>query len=276
MHHRSENVRGDINDVIKVARQSLNRCNASRVISKQECMVELTSLPLVLCSEQIDKINISGALRIKTSNSYGEYTQSLLQKYQNRHIDYEDITFCQFVHMECKKKYSTKTVIPHFIGMTSSPVYPPTVSYARATLIIHMPWRNASFHTLSDSECIYQFNKGVKDKKFPTSVLISYEKVYQQHTENRKNLEPLQTTEPYETRDEGLSKEDTDMIRAMSSITANMAQNVTLNGNQYDRGVEYDWSKRIYPVSLLHTNRKKKIVSIFLHLHNVSRTGIKS
>ena len=72
---RSDNGRGDVNDVIKVARQSLNRSNASRIISKQECMVELTNLPLTICSEQIENINISGAMKI----SWGEIQRNIHQ-----------------------------------------------------------------------------------------------------------------------------------------------------------------------------------------------------
>ena len=256
---RSENVRGYVNDVIKVARQSLNRSNASRVISKQECMVELTNLPLTICSEQIENINISGAMKISWGKNSKEYTSSLLQKYQQRSSDFEEYSFCEYIHHDFKSKRCAKTVIPHFIGMTSSPTYPPTVSYSRATLIIYIPWRQAKFHNLSDSECLNEFHKNMKNNVFPISVVLAYNKVKQQSSENRCSLEPVQTSETYESRDEEISQEEKDLIRAMTSIAANLSQTITLNGNEYNRGLDYDWSKRIYPVRFYNTTCNKKI-----------------
>jgi hypothetical protein len=61
----------------------MNRANASRVISKQECMVELTSLPLVISSEDIENVNISGAMRITTTNSNAK-EKTLISRYQKR------------------------------------------------------------------------------------------------------------------------------------------------------------------------------------------------
>lgn len=216
-------------------------------------MVELTNLPLTLCSEQIEIINISGAMKISRGHDTKEYTSSLLQRYQQRSNDFEEYSFCQYIHHEFKSKCFTKIVIPHFIGMTSSPTYPPTVSYARATLIVHIPWRQAKFHNLSDSECMNEFYRCIKNSVFPISVVLAYNKVKQQYSENRCSLEPVQTSETYESRDEGISQEEKDLIRAMTSIATNMSQNITLNGNEYNRGLDYDWSRRIYPVSFYYT-----------------------
>ena len=137
--------------------------------------------------------------------------------------------------------------------MTSSPTYPPVVSYARATLKIHISRRQAKFHNLSDSECMNEFYRCIKNSVFPISVVLAYNKVKQQYSENRCSLEPVQTSETYESRDEGISQEEKDLIRAMTSIATNMSQNITLNGNEYNRGLDYDWSRRIYPVSFYYT-----------------------
>jgi len=89
--------------------------------------------------------------------------------------------------------------------MTSSPTYPPAVSYARATLKIHVPWRQAKFHNLSDSECMNEFYRSIKNSVFPISVVLAHNKVKQQYSENRRSLEPVQTSETYENRDEEFS-----------------------------------------------------------------------
>ena len=53
----AEEVSGNIDDVITLARKLLNRAVVSRLVPKQECMVELDKLPLILCSETIESIN---------------------------------------------------------------------------------------------------------------------------------------------------------------------------------------------------------------------------
>ena len=47
-------------DVRRVARQILNRSIGEKLISKQECMVQLLGLDLFLCSESIETISLSG------------------------------------------------------------------------------------------------------------------------------------------------------------------------------------------------------------------------
>ena len=48
---KEANSDGGQDDVVKISRQILNRGTAHRTISKQECMVETSDLPLVLCTE---------------------------------------------------------------------------------------------------------------------------------------------------------------------------------------------------------------------------------
>jgi len=249
---RSENVRGDINDVIRVARQGLNRSNASRIISKQECMVELTGLPLVLCSEDIENINISGAMKCPRQNNSNP-DRSILHRYQNRPNDKETITFCEFIHQENKDKQRTKTIIPHFIGMTSTPTYPITASYARATLIIHTHWRNAEIHKLSDSECLKRFDKCIRTKALPTSVILSYNKVKSQYEEHRMYAEPTQKEEANNEQHEEIGVEELTLLRVMNSFSASASTNVNVNGIEYNRGLTYDWSNPTINVSEKHT-----------------------
>lgn len=248
----SENVKGDINDVIKVARQSLNRSNASRIISKQECMVELANLPLVLCSEDIENINISGAMRLK-ENGVKDHNNSFLLRYQNRPEQFENLSVCEFFHIENKAKSREKIAIPHFIGMVSTPTYPPTATYARSTLIVHTPWRQARFHLMSDNECISQFETYQQYNKFPKSVILAYNKVRTQFIEKRVHKEPIQTIESDNLNNGEIATEDQQLIRVMTSMSSNITTIVNINGLEYNRGITYDWSKRVNSVSFQTT-----------------------
>ena len=63
---------GTSSDVVRVTRQILNRAVSHRTIPKQECMVELAGLPLVLCTEVIETVNLSGSYKI-TSDTHKDF-----------------------------------------------------------------------------------------------------------------------------------------------------------------------------------------------------------
>ena len=63
-------------DVIRLSRHLLNRAASNRTISKQECMVLLSGLDLVMCSESIEMVSITGSYRLQdgaSSTFYSHY-----------------------------------------------------------------------------------------------------------------------------------------------------------------------------------------------------------
>lgn len=229
----------------------MNRANASRVISKQECMVELTSLPLVISSEDVENVNISGAMRITTTTTNAK-EKTLISKYQKREDVLEQLSLCEFFHKHNINNNNKRTVIPHFVGMSSSPTYPVTTSYARATLIIHMPWRDPVFHLMTDSECINTFERLMHSDKFPRSVKLAYLKEKSRYLENTTYLEPVQKEECYDNDDHEVPKEEMELIRLMTSISTNVQKTLNIGGLEYDRGLTYDWSHRISEVCVYY------------------------
>ena len=227
----------------------MNRANASRIISKQECMVELSNLPLVISSEDIENVNISGAMRITTTNKCIR-EKTLISKYQKLDNTIEHISLCEFFHKEQANKNNTRTIIPHFVGMSSSPTYPVTIAYARATLIIHMPWREPIFHMMSDTECINTFEYFMNSDTMPRSVKLAYNKERCRYYENTTYLEPIQKLECYDNNEHEIAKEELELIRLMTSISTNVQKTLNIRGLEYDRGLTYDWSQRISQVCL--------------------------
>jgi hypothetical protein len=51
--------------LIKIVQKRLNKSIANRTITKQETVCQLAKLPLVICSEQIDIISLSKAVKYK-------------------------------------------------------------------------------------------------------------------------------------------------------------------------------------------------------------------
>ena len=212
-------------------------------------MVELSNLPLVISSEDIENVNISGAMRITTTNKCIR-EKTLISKYQKRDNTIEHISLCEFFHKEQANKNNTRTIIPHFVGMSSSPTYPVTIAYARATLIIHMPWREPIFHMMSDTECINTFEYFMNSDTMPRSVKLAYNKERCRYYENTTYLEPIQKLECYDNNEHEIAKEELELIRLMTSISTNVQKTLNIRGLEYDRGLTYDWSQRISQVCL--------------------------
>ena len=83
---------GSQQDVVKVARQILNRGSAHRTVSKQECVVELTELPLVLCSETAETINLSGSYKLSLTTH-----NDLLSRYKKAAVNDHQLSLHRFV-----------------------------------------------------------------------------------------------------------------------------------------------------------------------------------
>ena len=64
------------------------------MITKQECMILLGCLDLVLCSESIDKVSISGNVNITKNKK----TNTLLSKYKSRDLSMKNLSLHEFFH----------------------------------------------------------------------------------------------------------------------------------------------------------------------------------
>jgi hypothetical protein len=90
---------GDENDIIKTVQKCLNKTVSSRTITKQEAVYQLEKLPLVICSETIDTVSLSGAVRI--SNNKNSTYKTFLSKY-NLRTTHLDKSLHQFFHITKK------------------------------------------------------------------------------------------------------------------------------------------------------------------------------
>ncbi len=54
---------------MKTVQKCLNKSIFNRTITKQEAMCQVGKLPLVICSESIDTISLSGVVRVNESEN---------------------------------------------------------------------------------------------------------------------------------------------------------------------------------------------------------------
>ena len=135
----------------------------------------------------------------------------------------------------------------HFVGMNNTPTFPVTSSYARCTLILHVPWREFSFHKMSDQDCIALFYNKMRLSAFPRSVKLQYEQALHRYQHEKPTTEALDGHENSDDESiaDNLDSEDALLLKAVTTISSA----TTLNDDYvFDQGLKYDWSKR-YTVS---------------------------
>jgi hypothetical protein len=226
-------------DVTRLARQILNRSIAHRTIPKQECMVELADLPLVICSESFETISLSGSYRITSSTH-----RDLVSRYRRIAPTDPQLSLHAFATQELRRRKAEHTIIPHFVGANGQPKYPPTKQYARTVLLVHKPWKSATPPRLSDAEWISSFLAFVKSDDCPKSVALEYARVKERHR-RRRPAEAVASEECYDA--EVRADIDGDTRDILSLITTHSRASdpfFSVNDHQFNRGLNYDWSIR--------------------------------
>lgn len=211
-------------------------------------MVLLSQLPLVMCSEIIKTVSISDSKKLSNKTR----TSKDLKSYSNRPKEDEDFSFAEFFEKQMnseESQQSDKPVIPHFVGMRSTPTYPVTVDYARATLIVNKPWRtNTSPHLLSNDEVISAFQRYIESPRCPRSVKLSYLRVKKRYEDGREFAEYVDNEEA-NNAEEPVDKEDALLQDVVTQLTKSINSTVNIWGKIFHKGLTYDWSERRNKVS---------------------------
>ena len=248
-----ESETGDEKDIIKTVQKCLNKSVSTRTITKQEAACQLGKLPLVICSETIETVSLSGAVRMSNGND-SAYT-TFLSKY-NLRTTHLDKSLHQFFHITKNAKNPTKCkkeVVPHYVGGGGQPTYPVSKSYARVEMLKHIPWsKDKPLAKMTDTTILELFEDFKKSPHCPLSVTISVERA-----KNRIELRKKGITEP--VSDETIESQhiDSDIdddTRALLNVANNILENQNifqiLENSGFDIGQRYDWSKRINTVSI--------------------------
>ena len=79
-------------------------------------MVELDELPLVLCTERIETINVSGSYKVKSGTQ-----TDIVSKYRKIAAHHPNLSLYQF--FEQQYEGSPDEIIPHWVGGNGQPTY---------------------------------------------------------------------------------------------------------------------------------------------------------
>ncbi len=234
---------GDVNEAKRLARMILNKSMSEKVISKQECMVQLAGLDLFHCSETIDNQSISGSYRLGNESS----CTTLLQKYAKRTRMFElslDEYFFWWKGQRKKRKNSVD-VIPHYVGGSCLAVYPPTRAYARSILLIYKCWIG-EFDDGKDRNFLKEFEEFISSDFCPMKVKIPFERIRQRMMTKSQFKEPTSQIEvvDYSQFSLEITKENEDAVAIASTLQAMEGTEEKIYDYDYDTGQDYDWSKQ--------------------------------
>ena len=235
---RADDSHGDITDVVKVSRQVLHDATVKRMISKQEAMVLLGNLDLVLCSETVENVSISSSKRLRKTEDI-DTDKSFLTKYENRPILSENKNLMDYYDEIKNKNGGEKKKIPNFVGVYGKPVYPVTESYARHVLLVFRPWRTYP----RDLPWVKEFDTFINSPDVPIAAYLPYSRVFQRYTANTTHIEPV-SEKTHESK-HGLNGDDADLLDLVGlKGSENTDYDTTLMKN-LDKGLNYNWNKPV-------------------------------
>jgi hypothetical protein len=210
-------------------------------------MCHLAGLNLVLCSESIEPVSISGTYKLGTEN---QAKATMLSRYANRQNIHKDMTLHQyFFFTKQKSTQLRKPAIPHYVGGRSYPTYPVTDGYAKSVLTCHVPWIGSS-NSQTNRNYIQEFQDFIKSDDCPKSVKVAYGRVKARYLQKNKTQEPtsqIQTIN-YDTFSKDLDPEIIDIVALAGTLGIHQKDNDELD---YNIGLNYDWSQQSYQVSVM-------------------------
>ena len=174
------------NDLVLICRQALNSFHNKRIISRAEAMVEIAQLPLIICSETIEPLNISLLTKVRSQR---ETSNNTIQKYINRNKD-EELSLIEYFHKTRKNVMNSKgkKIIPHPVGRLTYPKFTKTTTgqiiphdeYMKSMMILHCPWQKDDLKRIFDSKTVLkeEFHKFIASRHCPLSVLNRHKIAY--------------------------------------------------------------------------------------------------
>ena len=231
---KQRDMTGSLQDVKRVARKILNEALKLRVISKQESLCQLVSLPLHLCSERIEHVSLAGEARLSTElQSKTSFLYQHANRCDCRHLSLADF----FDHSRNVLNPETTTVIPHFTGANVEPAFPPTNKHMRGLLLAYLPWHK-TFPYDSNANLSSHWSKFLKSPHCPMHIKLAHSSAYQAKIQR----EPLAKfdIEESELHRKTCSEDLNDLIDIATTMQIDAA--IDTQENMFDFGLDFDWS----------------------------------
>ena len=249
----SENNKQDLSYITK---QILNSFQGKRLISRAESMVEILRLPLIICSETIEPINISSLNQVtnKKLPSTGPISEYIIRK---QHTELSLLQYFYELKKQRLKKEDTKAIVPHPIGRLILPKFNVTYNnrietdkeYMKSTLLLHKPWIGNEYEKFFSPNTNIEelFTAFLNSDICPTSVRQRY-KIALSNMKKKLNNEDYFDTSIYREVVDINSEyyepsNDIDEERYYNFLRTKGIGNKIINGHSIYINNEYRWDK---------------------------------
>ena len=236
LDQNTENKYNNNISTVSLVTKIINNAMKVKIISAQEATVLLSGLDLCFCSETIETVSLSGSYKLGTT-SYSSY---IYNKYANR-VGSPAMSLDDFFHIT-KNKGSNKYIIPHYVGARMQAIWPPTKEFAKAMLIIHLPWAK-TFH-IPDDKLIQTFKALYESSTCPPKMRYTINReLYRWSTKAdfREHINMKVINYSDFTMHDTDSTDNDDLIALVSTIPADAA-NID-DDIKFDYGITFNWDK---------------------------------
>ncbi|KAL3799034.1 hypothetical protein HJC23_005173 [Cyclotella cryptica] len=245
-----------------VMKKCMNMLSSNKVLSIQQAQYSVMQLPLVVSSELPHYLQTTTKMKL-CMNSQTSPLYDLKTTYARRESEYKSMSLAEFFYKVHQKRLiqsnalrndylkdsnlvlppRTPILVPR--GRNVRPVYPATFEYARAMIMMHVPWSNSHPLDFSDkSKTIATFHRYLASKSFPTSVTAQYNRVEYYHKHG--NIEVVsKKTIPTNIEQDDNDDEYSDFrvfARAMNHFTSDKPVPCSIGDLSFDVGLEHDWT----------------------------------
>ena len=217
----------------------MNKAASKRLISKQEACVLLGDLDLTLCTETVESVSISCSKALRQADDRST-NKTFLISYKERVPFLEDLSMHEFFHYTKNTPsllQSRKFLVPHFVGVSGTPKFPVTESYAKHTLIVYRPWRKYP----KSQNWIAEFNNFINSNRCPASARMSYERVMSRHYAKMTFYEPKSSTVDHSSNP--ISTEDNETLALFGLKETAIPDHDTALLKSLDKGLSFEWDK---------------------------------
>jgi hypothetical protein len=243
-------------------KKCMNMLSSNKVLSIQQAQYSVMQMLLMVSSESQHYLNTTTKMKLQM-NSQASPLFDLKTAYARRQSEYNSMSLANFfynVHQKrllqsnaVKSDYlkdsnlnlpaRTPILIPR--GRNVRPVYPASFEYARAMIMMHVPWSKSRPLDFSDkSATIAKFHRYIASKSFPTSVTAQYKRVefYNKHG----SIEVVsKKTIPTNIEQDDNEDEYSDFrifARAMNHFSSDKPVPCSIGDLSFDVGLEHDWT----------------------------------
>ena len=196
-----------------------------------------------LWSQYFHAGTLSSSYRIGRESGYDSKT--IIMQYSKRQQRFSGLSLHEYFmytknYNNCNSRVMT---IPHYVGASTQPTFPPTEAYAKSMLMIHSPWQNK--FDIENRDFVSEFTLFLSSPLCPDIVKIPFNRVRQRVLAKTTYVEP--TTSERKERYEDFTEAPDDLkecIQLASTFASNAASTFLNSDESMDFGESCDWSSK--------------------------------